>query len=113
MTIGIPEIVGGVSAVGLGVLGLIRAGLLNLKIGRNNPKLQPSTGTLILDRKHGESHTKIDETLKALGDTQIRQEMLIEQHGKDLKRGEEKFDTIITEIGKINTNVGILLDRTK
>lgn len=90
-------IVGFFVAVGGIAIVLQRFGILKIPITRkqNNPK-------------DGEG-----EKIADLEKVQLVQAEILDRHDKQFERGNKRFDGLEVDIGSINTNVGILLDRTK
>ena len=86
-------IVGFFFAIGGIVIVLQRVGIIKIPITRN-------------------SNSK-DDKITSLKEVQIAQAEILKQHEKRLERGNKRFEGLETTIGTINTNVGILLDRTK
>ena len=69
---------------------------------------------------HKAQHTAItekqkgcDATFKALEETRIKQDMILESHEKRLAEGKADFKDIKSTIGTINSNVAVLLDRSE
>ena len=91
-------IVGFFVAVGGIAIVLQRVGILKIPTTRkqNNPK-----------------NDKDDEKIVGLEKVQGIQAEILARHDKQFERGNKRFDGLETDIGTINTNVGILLDRTK
>lgn len=54
-----------------------------------------------------------NDKIAGLEKVQVVQAEILKRHDKQFERGNERFDGLEEDIGNINTNVGILLDRTK
>jgi len=85
-------IVGIFFTIGVFILTLQRFGVIKMPISRNSVK-----------------NGRIDTLEKGL----LLQVQIVEQHERKFEKGEKKFEKLEIVIGKINTNVGILLDRTE
>ena len=55
---------------------------------------------------------KNKQEIKTLREVQIAQGVIIQEHEKQLRDGKQAFEVVRVDIGKINTNIGILLDRS-
>ncbi len=54
-----------------------------------------------------------NDKITGLEKVQEVQAEILKRHDKQFERGNKRFDSLEEDIGTINTNVGILLDRTK
>ena len=91
------EVIAGVFATIAGAAVILqRIGILKIPTTRkqNNPKSDESEKITVLEKVQG-----------------IQAEIL-DRHDKQFERGNKRFDSLEEDIGSINTNVGILLDRT-
>ena len=91
-----PTIAGLFGAIIIAVIYLQRIGIIKVPITRNSK--QNDTG---------------NDKITSLEKIQLVQAEILERHDKQFERGNKRFDGLETDIGTINTNVGILLDRTK
>ena len=85
-------IIGFFVAVGGVAIVLQRFGILKLPTKRNNSGSDKVAG---------------------LEKVQVVQAEILKRHDEQFKRGNKRFDSLEEDIGTINTNVGVLLDRTK
>lgn len=130
MNFGIPEIIGVASATGLGVLGLIKSGLLKVSIGKNGNGNNKSSKDLFspddcnkkhdkLDSNRTERWKKLDETIA--GWDRINQTLVLENQARkienqnqaaQLREGTDKFEKIQDQVHKLDKGITLLLDRT-
>ena len=83
-------------AVGGAAIVLQRVGIIKLPTTRNSKQGNPGNDKIV-----------------SLKEVQLVQAEILRQHAEKFDKGDKRFDKLEVTIGKINTNVGILLDRTK
>jgi len=115
IVIGVTEIAGVLTAVGLGIVGLIKSG--HIKVGKNNDNGSKSKDFNLSTCE--KKHEKLDETIMAWD--KMAQTMILEQqdhkstlkvHKEKLEEGSARMDKMQKEINSVDKGVAILLDRS-
>lgn len=99
-----------------GGLAVLLATLGGLKKAGKFPFNNNGNGSLAHKAQHAaiaEKQKSCNATFKALEETRIKQDMILESHEKRLAEGKADFKDIKSTIGTINSNVAVLLDRSE